>query len=79
MGMLEEAALAIRDLAEGREVAYEGTTLRLQIVRPHETIEGTCFLIYKQQRRSEVVLSFLTSARLFRMKSGVSQLNEDTP
>src|SRR5437667_11332146 len=29
MAMLEEAALVIRDLAEGREVAYKGTTLRL--------------------------------------------------
>src|SRR5437016_13377600 len=34
MAMLEEAALAIRDLAEGRDVAYEGTTLRLEWAPP---------------------------------------------
>jgi hypothetical protein len=48
----------------------EGTTLRLQIVRPGRTVEGTCFLIASQRRGHEVVLSFLTSARLFRATGG---------
>src|SRR6185295_7091211 len=36
MAMLEEAALAIRDLAEGREVSYEGTTMRLDWAPPYD-------------------------------------------
>jgi probable F420-dependent oxidoreductase len=36
MAMLEEAALVIRDLAEGRAVEYEGGTLELAWATPHD-------------------------------------------
>jgi len=68
-------SLAVLPVAPGR-VAAAGTPADALAARPlhlvHEsgTVDGTCALVYAESRVQDVVLYFITSARLFKTPDG---------
>jgi len=64
--LLATALLAAPATSQGADNPSEGSVLRLRVATGAGEVEGTCVLVHREDRGTDAVLYFLTSAHLLR-------------